>query len=340
MPASSRPPPRFRSALVTGCGGFVGGSLVRHLRTQGVSVAGLDSFARGHADQVPDGVPCIAGDVRDPDAVREALKSLGKPPEVCFHLAGLILVGESVEQPALYHDVNAAGTQVVADACLDAGVRCMLVASSAAVLAPVTADQQRLGEDARLQPESPYGESKLRAEQTVRAATVPGRMSGAALRLFNVAGADGVAERHDPESHLIPLAIRATTGELPPLRLFGTDLPTPDGTCVRDYVHVRDVIDAFVQTAGLGLQAVDAGEANWQVFHVGSGRGRSVREVVAAVARCLGQPVPLVEAGRRAGDVPALVADPTLLRARLGIEPSADLDAMVRDCAAALGVLA
>ncbi|MSP92052.1 MAG: UDP-glucose 4-epimerase [Myxococcales bacterium] len=332
--------PRFRSALVTGGAGFIGASIVRRLQASGCAVAVLDSLERGHADAVPAGVPLVRGDVRDADAVREAVRVLGRPPDACLHLAGLILVGESVEHPAHYHDVNARGTQVVADACLDLGVPAFCLFSSAAVLAPAAGTDARLAEDAPVRPESPYGASKQAAEATIEAAARTGRLTGVALRLFNVAGADGGAERHEPESHLIPLAVRAALGQSRPLQLFGTDLPTADGTCVRDYVHVRDVVDAALQATSRAVAVSLRGDGGYEVFHVGSGIGRSNREVLAAVARCLGRPVPVVEGPRRAGDVAALVADPARLRALLGIEPDPDLDRMVRDCAVALTAVA
>lgn len=326
--------------LITGAAGFVGTTLVRRLLRDGCQVVGLDSLVRGHADALPPGVPLIQGDVRDADAVREALRVFGRPPEACIHLAGLILVGESMVEPKRYHDVNAGGTQVVTEACLEAGVPALVLASSAAVLSSRQGDAQVLDEDACVGPESPYGASKFAAEQTIQAAAQTGQLAAVALRLFNVAGAAfDCKERHDPETHLIPLALRAAAGELPPLRVFGTSLPTPDGTCLRDYVHILDVLEAIVQAAGRAVAQHARGDAGWDVFHVGSGRGTSVLQVLAMVAQVLGRPVPTDADPPRLGDVPMLVSDPSKLRTVLGVRPNADLERMVRDAAQALSLL-
>lgn len=298
---------------------------------------GLDDLTRGHADSLPLQVPLIKGDVRDPEAVAAALQALGRAPDAVFHLAGLILVGESVHFPELYLSVNAGGTQVVVDASVAAGVQAIVLASSAAVLGSDQGGAEQLDEDGKIAPESPYGWSKLQAEQTLAAAVATGRIGGAAMRFFNVAGASaGCAERHDPESHLIPLAIRAVWGELPPLKVFGDDFATPDGTCLRDYVHIADVVAALLAAARLTLAQTQSGDPQFQVFHVGSGRGHSVLQVLDQVEAALGQPVPHQIVGRRDGDVPALVAEPSKMRAVLGVQPSTDLAAMVNDCAAAL----
>jgi len=330
---------QLRRVLVTGGAGFVGSTLVRRLLADGVQVVVLDDCLRGHADSVPPGVALVRGDVTDPDAVQEALARFERTPDVVIHLAALILVGESVAQPDWYLRVNALGTQVVTDACLHAGVSGLVLASSAAVLACAQDGAEQLDESADIAPESPYGESKWQAEQTLQAASQTGRLSTAALRLFNVAGAElACPERHDPESHLIPLAIQAVTGQRPPLAVFGTDLPTPDGTCIRDYVHVRDVVEAMVRVARWTVAQQRTGDSAHEVLHVGSGRGHSVREVLDTVAEVLGQAVPRTLQGRRAGDVAVLVSEPSKLRVGLGITPDTDLRGMVRDAALSMGL--
>lgn len=328
-----------RRALITGAAGFLGSTLTHHLLAEGWEVVGLDSLARGHADALPLTVPLVRGDVRDPDAVREALRRLGRPPEVCFHLAGLILVGESVQQPDLYHHVNAAGTQVVVDACLDHGVECVAMASSAGLFGADGGGVEPLDEDAALAPGSPYGDSKLAAEQTLEAAVQTGRMACVALRLFNLAGvAYGCAERHDPESHLIPLALQALAGTRPPLAVFGRDFPTPDGTCVRDYVHVQDACEAFLRSSTRAIERQRGDAGGFDVFHVGSGRGHSVLEVVQTCEEVTGQVVPRFDAPRREGDVARLVSCPDKLRLVLGLTPDRDLRRMVADCAISMGL--
>lgn len=329
-----------RSVLVTGAAGFIGSTLVRRLLADGCLVVGLDSLERGHAEALPTTVPLIRGDVRDAEAVREAMRVFGRPPEACIHLAGLILVGESMVQPQRYHAVNAGGTQVVTEACLELGVPTLVLASSAAVLSARQGDAQVLDEDARLGPASPYGASKLAAERTVHAATQTGHLSGVALRLFNVAGAAyDCKERHDPETHLIPLALLAAMGREPPLRVFGTHLPTEDGTCLRDYVHIVDTLEVIVRATARAIRQHAQGEAGWDVFHVGTGRATSVLRVLATVAKVLGREVPTAANPPRLGDVPVLVSDPSKVRGVLGVRPDADLERMVRDAARALDLL-
>ncbi len=319
----------LHTALVTGAGGFVGSTLVRTLRSAGVRVVGTDSLERGFADALDGDVPLVQGDVTDPATLQRALAVCGDRPDAVFHLAALIQVGESVHLADRYLHVNVTGTEVVAAACAQAQVPALVLASSAAVLASDQGDRATLAEDARVGPESPYGESKHRAEQVLAAHSARTGLASAALRFFNVSGAHcGCAERHQPETHLIPLAIRAAVGDLPPLRVFGTDWPTPDGTCLRDYVHMRDVVASLHAAARWALAAPVGSHS---VVHVGSGVGTSVREVIAAVERVLGMPVPRVEALRRPGDIATLVADVTRLHTQLGVQPTCDLDEMVRD---------
>ena len=329
----------LKSVLLTGAAGYVGSTLSRRLLADGCQVVGLDNYARGHADALPSGMSMIRGDIRDPDAIRQALQLFARPPQACIHLASYILVGESVHEPQLYHDINSIGTQVVAEVCLDAGVSALTLASSAAVLSAQQHGADRLDEDAFIGPESPYGESKVAGERTLAALAQTGKMSAVALRLFNVAGAAyGMAERHDPETHLIPLALRAAVGELPRLKVFGAGLGTPDGSCLRDYVHMHDVLEAFVRATARSVALRLAGDASYDVFHVGSGVGRSVLEVISVCEQVLGRSVPWQQQPPRAGDVPILVADPTRLMRELQFTPDADLPRMVRDCALALGM--
>ena len=332
-PLSPDSPPR--SALITGAAGYLGSTLAHHLVAEGWSVIGLDDLSNGHAESLPLSVPLIRGDVRDPEALSAALGRFGRAPEVVFHLAGLIAVGESMQMPARYHSVNVGGTAALIEAAMEAGVEAIVQASSAAVLAPTPAPDIRLDESARLAPESPYGETKVIAEETLAAAVEIGRLSGASLRLFNLAGsAYGCAERHHPETHLIPLAIAAARRQREALSLFGDDFPTPDGTCLRDYVHIEDVVHAFAAAARRVLDRQRSGWAGYDVFHVGSGVGHSVREVIAMVEAVVGHDVPFVMKPRRLGDTAALIADPTRLGRTLGIYPSRDLERVVRDAAA------
>lgn len=323
----------LKRVLVTGAAGYVGNTLVRELLAQGIQVAGYDSLERGHFDALPAGLPFLQGDVRDAEGVRLALELLGERPDAVIHLAALIQVGESVSMPERYLHVNHGGTEVVAEACANAGVPVLVLASSAAVLSPEQGGKQQLGEDAAIAPESPYGLSKWRAEQTLAKLTAQSGTSTVALRFFNIAGAIGsCAERHDPETHLIPLAVRAAWKELPALKVFAANAPTPDGTCLRDYLHVRTVVQALQAAAEYGMDHRGCCE----VVHVGSGVGTSVRQVVNEVERVLGLPVPRTEAPPREGDVAFLVADSAKMTRLFGLTASTDLAAMVRDCAEAL----
>jgi UDP-glucose-4-epimerase GalE len=326
-----------RTALITGAAGFLGSTLAHHLLAEGVSVVGLDDLSNGHASSLPLSVPLVRGDIRDPEALALALGRLERAPEVVFHLAGLIQVGESVRQPARYRSVNVDGTAALVSAALEAGVEAIVMASSAAVLQSPSEPTALLDESCPIGPTSPYGQSKADAEETLAEAVETGRLSGASLRLFNLAGsAYGRAERHEPETHLIPLALRAAIGRGPALQLFGDDFPTPDGTPLRDYVHIEDVVAAFAAAARRAVACQRAGQPSYDVFHVGSGVGHSVRQVLATVERVVGAPVPLQTAPRRPGDCSALVASTVRLRRLLGIQPSDDLERIVRDAWAVL----
>ena len=335
-PAGLTPP--YDSALVTGAAGFVGTTLIHHLLGEGVAVVGLDRLSRGRPRHLPITVPIVRGDVRDTEAVREALARLARPPQVVFHLAGAARIAESVRHPERFMDINAGGTQVIVDACMEAGVQCVVLASTAAVLAPPEDPAEQLDEDAPLGPQSPYGQSKLAAEQTLEAATSTGRMAGVIARLFNPTGAaHGCAELHEPETHLVPLAIAAALGRRGPLKVFGDDLPTPDGTCVRDYVHIADVCEALHLAAAKRLARHQEGFGALEVLHIASGKGHSVLEVIEAVAAATGRAVPYAIAGRRPGDVAAVVGCNERLRIQLGLQPSTDLVQMTVDALAALG---
>lgn len=261
------------------------------------------------------------GDVRDRDELASALRGV----DLVLHFAARMSVGESHLDPVGYWDVNVGGTIALLDAMAAAGVRRLVVSSSCAVHG--ISDAIPIPEGAPLAPISPYGETKAAMERLVVAAERAGRIEAIRLRYFNAAGAaeDGwLGEAHDPETHLIPLAIAAAVGG-PPLTLFGDAHPTPDGTCIRDYVHVEDLADAHL-AAVWRLGAGGGGAA----FNLGTGRGVSVRDVFAAVERHVG-PVPHTVAATRPGDPPALVADPRASAVGLDWRATRDLDAIVRD---------
>ena len=263
--------------LVTGGAGYIGSVIVARLAARGHDVVVYDDLSRGHAAAVPDGVPLVRGDVRDAAAVRAALADGGC--EAVVHMAALAEVGESVAEPERYFSVNVDGTAAVAEAAAAAGAGRLVFSSTAAVYgAP---ERTPIDEDDALAPANPYGETKLAGERLLQEARSRGELAATALRYFNACGADGArGEDHDPESHLIPLALRAARDGTP-IRVFGSDYPTPDGTCVRDYVHVADLADAHIAA----LEALPDVQGS---FNLGTGTGDSVRAVLDTVETVTG----------------------------------------------------
>ncbi|GEM_PF-502052 len=340
MHVAPLPPPPFRRALVTGAAGFIGTTLCNHLLGEGVEVVGLDRLSRGRPVCLPFSVPIIRGDIRDSSALTEALQRLGHVPEVCFHLAGAARIADSLRHPNRFTDINAVGTQVVIDECAKAGVECVVLASTAAVLQPPSDPQELLDEDAPIGPVSPYGASKLAAERTLEVAAETGRITGVVARLFNPAGAGhGCAENHVPETHLLPLCLLAAMGHRGALKVFGDDHPTPDGTCMRDYIHVLDACEALFRAAVHRLGRHRGGDVGCDLFHIASGRGHSVREVITAVEAALSRPVPHELAPRRPGDMPSVIGCPAKMEVVLKVRPSTDLTSMAHDAARAMGLL-
>jgi len=312
--------------LVTGGAGYVGSHTLRALLRAGHSAVVIDDLRAGRAGFVQ-GAELVRADVGDAAALAETFRRLG-PFDGVLHLAASIEVGESGKRPLAFHRNNVSASLTLLDACVDAGVRAFVFSSSAAVygnplLSPIP-------EDAPLAPLSPYGAGKAMVERVLADVEVAHGLRFAALRYFNASGADpagGLGECHAPETHLIPLALRAAAGTGPPLRLFGDDWPTRDGSCERDFVHVCDLAGAHV-AALEGLLAGGPGGA----FNLGTGAGRTVREVLAEVEYALGRPVPVETAPRRAGDPAALVADAARFRRLYGWEPRrSDLGTIVRN---------
>lgn len=305
--------------LVTGGAGYIGSHMTQLLLERGHDAVVIDDLSGGHRDAVPSGATFVQASIADANEVARAAAGA----DAVVHFAGRIQVGESVAAPRKYFRDNLVASLALLDAVLDAGVRTFVFSSTAAVYG----DPERtpIVESHPLRPVNPYGETKLAFE---RALASYGRAYGvgwAALRYFNAAGAHGgLRERHDPESHLIPLAIAAATGSGPPLRVFGTDWPTADGTCVRDYVHVRDLVLAHLAVIERVRSGKDAGAIN-----LGTGRGSSVREVIAAVEAATGKKVPVVDSPRRAGDPAVLVASAERARTLLGWSAKASLQQIV-----------
>jgi UDP-glucose-4-epimerase GalE len=291
------------TALVTGGAGYVGQFTVRALLARGEKVVVLDDLSRGHREAVPEGVPLVVADLRDRAAIDKGLAPHAF--DVVLHFAANAYVGESVADPRRYWENNLGGTLNLLGLMLDRGVKRFVFSSTCAVYGEPDVDA--LSENLPHAPCNPYGRSKATVEAVLRDYDAAFGLRSFRLRYFNAAGADAAGtrgENHAVETHLIPLAIRAArTGK--PLSVFGTDWPTPDGTCIRDYVHVEDLASAHVAAVDR-LRAGHAGDA----LNLGTGRGTSVKEVIAAVERASGLAVPWTAAARRPGDPPRLVAGP------------------------------
>jgi UDP-glucose 4-epimerase len=287
--------------LVTGGAGFVGSHLVIALRDRGAEVVVFDNLNTGHREAVPPDVPLIEADLADAAAL-DAVMADG-PWTAVFHFAGWTQVGESMRLPMRYLQENASNGFGLIDACARHGID-RLVFSSTAALFNAT-DDRPIGEDAPVEPQSPYGDAKWMVERALYWAGVTHGLRSARLRYFNAAGADPagrLGEDHRPESHLIPLVIDAALGRRPPLDVFGGDYPTPDGTCVRDYVHVTDLAEAHL----LALSRLD--DEPGVTWNLGCGTGHSVLDVIRSVERISGLRVPHRVIARRPGDPPVLVA--------------------------------
>lgn len=312
---------RTRS-LVAGGAGFIGSHLVAGLLARGDDVVVFDNFSTGHREAVSPGARVITGDLADPACVDAALANGAF--DAVFHLADLSLVGESMRAPLHYLTVNTGNAGRLIDACVRHGVQRFVFSSTANLFGTAGADA--INEQAPIAPGSPYGESKWMIERMLGWADRIHGLRSACLRFFNAAGADPegrLGEDHTPETHLIPLAIDTALGRRTELVLFGTDYPTPDGTCVRDYIHVNDLVSAHLAA----LARLDSGSVH---YNIGMGRGYSVREVIDAVARIGGRPVPHRIAERRAGDPAILIADSRRIMEATGWRPRFnDLDSIV-----------
>jgi UDP-glucose 4-epimerase len=308
--------------LVTGGAGYIGALTTHQLRQRGFDVLVADDLSRGYRSNVP---PEILHVVHLQDTA--ALSPLLAGVDAVVHFAAFIAVGESAREPELYFSNNVGGTLSLLAAMARAGVHRLVFSSTAAVYG--TPEKIPIPEDSPFAPVSPYGESKVMVERMLRQLDEFRGLCSVALRYFNACGAlpeAGLGERHDPETHLIPLLLRALeTGQ--PIQIFGDDYPTPDGTCIRDYIHVADLAEAHIAA----LDYLMAGGKSDQ-FNVGTGSGFSVMEVMRAVEQVTGRKVPYTIAPRRDGDTASLVADSSKLRRALGWQPRrSDLRQIVED---------
>lgn len=305
--------------LVTGGAGYVGGVVTAVLLRAGHEVTVLDDLSTGHRDAVPDGARLVVGDLAD------AAEVLDPSVDAVLHFAGKSLVGESVTSPDAYWRTNVLGSLALLEAVRAHGVRGFVFSSSAATYGE-PASAEPIAETDPAVPTNPYGASKLAVDLMLESWARAYGLGAVSLRYFNVAGAHlGRGERHDPETHLVPNLLRVAAGEREHASVFGADYPTRDGTAVRDYLHVADLADAHLRA----LERVEPGA--FRVHNLGTGGGHTVREVVDAVRRVTGHPVPVVEAPRRAGDPAVLVAANERARRELGWEPTRTLDRTVAD---------
>jgi len=308
--------------LVTGGTGYIGATAVEVLLGQGFEVSILDDCSMGHADTVPAGVHFVDGSLLNPAQVADALTGC----DAVMHFAGKSLVGESVEKPDLYQSVNVDGTRILLDQMRKQSITKIVFSSSAATygepkIVPIL-------ETAETNPTNPYGATKLAIDHMITEEATKHGISAASLRYFNVAGAlkaerGWLAERHNPETHLIPNVLRSTQAN--PVKIFGTDWPTADGTCIRDYVHVIDLIDAHIKALN------SLGKPGHEIYNLGSGSGYSVREVVKAASDAIGHQIPFVDSPRRAGDPAVLIADISKAKRLLDWVPTRDMTTMVAD---------
>lgn len=318
MPTS--PPMKL---LVTGGAGYIGSIVARLLLENGHQVVVLDNLERGHREAVPPQAQLIVADLRNAEDVDQALASGGF--DGVLHFAALALVGESVERPELYYRTNVAGTLNLLEAMVAHKVPRLVFSSTCAVYGQP--DEVPIPETAPPRPQNAYGASKLAADNLIGDFCVAYGIGAVSLRYFNVAGAHGeVGEDHEPETHLIPNILKVPLGQRDSVQIFGTDYPTPDGTAIRDYIHIDDLAIAHA----LAIENARPGEH--QIFNLGNGNGFSVREVIAAVEQVTGQSITAIEAARRPGDPPKLVAAGEKVRRDLGWAPKKpELAAMIAD---------
>jgi UDP-glucose 4-epimerase len=310
--------------LVVGGAGYIGSTSVERLLDAGHEVVVYDNLSSGHVEAVPDGARLVIGDIADG---RRLGKILGDGVDAVLHCAARSLVGESMVDPGLYYRVNVAAGVELLEAMRHAGVTRLVYSSTAAVYGEPR--RVPIAEADRTQPINPYGETKLAFEGAMRWFCAAHDFRAISLRYFNVAGAtERNGEDHEPETHLLPLVLRVAAGEATHVQIFGQDYPTPDGTCIRDFIHVRDLANAHL----LALEATGEGDASLEVYNLGSAAGFSVREVVEAARRVTGRAIPARPVKRRVGDPPVLVASSRRARRELGWQPShSSLEQMLAD---------
>ena len=308
--------------LVTGGAGYIGSIAVALLLQKGFQVTVLDDYSSGHPENIPPDIRVIKGSILNRDDVINALESC----TAVMHFAGKSLVEESVEKAQLYQRINVDGANNLLLQMRDKNIKQLVFSSSASIYGEVQVIP--ISENSETNPTNPYGSTKLQVEELVSKECVNYGLSAVSLRYFNVTGAlktkdKWLFEQHDPETHLVPNALRSTPDT--PVKVFGTNWPTNDGTCIRDYVHVVDLVEAHI----LALDSL--GKPGHKIYNLGSGTGYSVREIIQAVKVATGKAIPFVDAEKRSGDPVALVADIAKVKNELGWEPRLGINEMVED---------
>lgn len=306
--------PGMKTVLVTGGAGYIGSHACKALAAAGYTPVAYDNLVHGHRQAVQWG-PLEQGDIADRTRLDAVITQW--QPIALMHFAAYAYVGESVTNPGKYYRNNVAGSLFLLEAMRDHGIDKLVFSSTCATYG--MPQSLPLAEDHPQFPINPYGASKLMIERMLSDFDAAHALRSASLRYFNAAGADpdgDIGEMHDPETHLIPLVLDAASGQRADVTVFGTDYDTPDGTCIRDYIHVSDLADAHV----LALQALENG-AGTTAYNLGNGRGFSVREVIDCASQITGRAVPVAFGERRAGDPPVLVGDASRIRRELGWQP-------------------
>lgn len=312
------------SILVTGGAGYIGSHTVAELQTYGETVIVIDNLEKGHRQAVQN-CPFYEVDIRETDRVKSIMRE--HDVDTVVHFAASSLVGESVEQPLKYYENNVHGTEKLLSAMVDAGVRQIVFSSTAAVYGepqrtPILEDDPKI-------PTNPYGETKLAIERMFHWCHRAYGLNSISLRYFNAAGAHPalpIGEDHHPETHLIPIVLQVASGKRASVSVYGNDYDTPDGTCLRDYIHVMDLASAH----RLAVARLRLGNGGCEAFNLGNGKGFSVREVIDAARKVSGHPIPCLDAPRRAGDPAVLVASSAKAKEVLGWQPQyEDMESMV-----------
>ncbi len=301
--------------LVVGGAGYIGSHAVKQLTENNIDVIVIDSLETGHIESVPKNIPFYNVDIRNKDAVVEVLKK--ENVDGVIHFAANSLVGESMTNPLKYYNNNVSGTEQLLEALVEVGVKYIVFSSTAATYGDIKT--MPITEDMPNMPTNTYGETKLAIEKMLKWTNSAHDFNYVCLRYFNVAGADAsgtIGEAHTTETHLIPLILQVPLGQRPHITVFGKDYPTEDGTCIRDYIHVTDLVNAHI----LALKyLMNGGESN--IFNLGSNTGYSVLEMIEAARKVTGHEIPLVIGERRAGDPALLIASSAKAKATLGWEP-------------------